>query len=47
MFCFLINKKKINIFKKRPTDYNPRSIWIETVQNCSTTGPANIVRPLG
>ena len=46
MFCYLINKKKINFFfKKRPTDYNPNYFWIVTVQDWSKTSPANAVCP--
>ena len=32
--------------KKRPTDYNPSSLWIVTVQYWLKTNPANAHRPL-
>ena len=37
----------MTLFKKRPTDYNPKCFWTVTVQDWSKTGPANAVRPLG
>ena len=42
-----INKKKEFFFIKRPTDYNPNSFWIVTVQDWLKTSPANAFFPLG
>ena len=41
MFCSLL------LEKKRPTDYNPNSFWIVTVQDCPKTSPAKAYCPLG
>ena len=47
MFCYLINTKKIEIFYKKPTDDNPNSFWIVTVQDWYRNCPANFDCPLG
>ena len=48
MFCSLFNIKKINFFlKKRPTNYNPNSFWIATIQDRSKISSANAIRPFG
>ena len=39
MFCSLLLKK--------PTDYNPNSFWIVTVQDWPKTSPTNTNCPLG
>ena len=37
----------MSFFKKRPTDYNPNSFWIVTVQDWPKTSPAIAYCPLG
>ena len=46
MFCSLLIKEKNFLLKKRPTDYNPNSFWIVTVQDWPKTSPANDYCPL-
>ena len=45
MFSSLLNIKRS--FSLRPTDFNPNTFWIVTVQDWSKTSPANAYRPLG
>ena len=48
MFCsFLFKKDVFFLKKKRPTDCNPTSFWIVTVQDWPRTSPANALCPLG
>ena len=44
MFCSLLLKKGLS--KKGPTDCNPNSFWIVTVQDWPKTSPANANCPL-
>ena len=37
----------MSFFKKRPTDCNPNSFWIVTVQDWPKTSSANVYCPLG
>ena len=46
MFCSLLLKKGL-FSKKRPTDCNPNSFLIVTVQDWLKTRPANAHCPLG
>ena len=46
MFCSLLLIKGL-FFKKRPTDYNPISFWIVTVQDWPKTNSAKAYCPLG
>ena len=46
MFCSLL-LKKVHFSKKRPTDCNPNSFRIVTVQDWPKISPANAYCPLG
>ena len=47
MYCYLFNKKRSNIFYKKPTDDNPNFFWIVTVQDWYRISFANADCPLG
>ena len=47
MFCYLINIKKSEFFKKKATDDNPNYFRIVTVHDRYRTNPANADCPLG
>ena len=47
MFCSLLIKKGHFFSKKGPTDYNPNSFLIVTIQDWPKTSPPNAHCPLG